>query len=88
MPPRVTILGPKPAPPSLTTLSFNGFGDEQLSIPIAGNPGAAVPADLFGDMSIQYGTASSSVHDERSPAVSLRSTAAMLRRLAAQCGWP
>jgi opacity protein-like surface antigen len=39
--------------------SFNGFGDKQLSIPIAGNPGGAtVPTDLFGDMNMQYGTAS------------------------------
>jgi opacity protein-like surface antigen len=39
--------------------SFNGFGDKQFSIPIAGNPGGStVPTDLFGDMSMQYGTAS------------------------------
>jgi hypothetical protein len=39
--------------------SFNGFGDKQFSIPIAGNPGGAtVPTDLFGDMGMQYGTAS------------------------------
>jgi opacity protein-like surface antigen len=39
--------------------SFNGFGDKQLSIPIAGNPGGpTVPTDLFGDMNMQYGTAS------------------------------
>ncbi len=39
--------------------SFNGFGDKQFSIPIAGNPGdATVPTDLFGDMSMQYGTVS------------------------------
>ena len=39
--------------------SFNGFGDKQFSIPIAGNPGGStVPTDMFGDMSMQYGTAS------------------------------
>ena len=42
--------------------SFNGFGDKQFSIPIAGNPGEpTVPTDLFGDMSMQYGTISAVV---------------------------
>ena len=40
--------------------SYNGFGDKQLpDIPIAGNPGGpTVPSELFGDMNMQYGTAS------------------------------
>jgi opacity protein-like surface antigen len=40
--------------------SFNGFGDKDLPpLDVAVNPpGATVPADLSGDMSMQYGTAS------------------------------
>jgi opacity protein-like surface antigen len=40
--------------------SFNGFGDKDLPpLNIAGNPGGATQlADLSGDMSMQYGTAS------------------------------
>ena len=39
--------------------SFNGFGDKQLTIDIADNPGnPTIPTNLFGDMSMQYGTAS------------------------------
>ncbi len=39
--------------------SFNGFGDKQLLIDIASAPGGTpIPTELFGDMSMQYGTAS------------------------------
>jgi opacity protein-like surface antigen len=39
--------------------SFNGMGDKQFSIPLAGNPGGStVPTDLFTDMNMQFGTAS------------------------------
>jgi opacity protein-like surface antigen len=39
--------------------SFNGFGDKQFTINVADNPGGSqIPTDLFGDMSMQYGTAS------------------------------
>jgi opacity protein-like surface antigen len=40
--------------------SFNGFGDKQLSIPVYPSPtqSGGVPTDLFGDMNMQYGTAS------------------------------
>ena len=39
--------------------SFNGFGDKQFIIDIANNPGGStVPTELFGDMNMQYGTAS------------------------------
>jgi opacity protein-like surface antigen len=38
--------------------SFNGLGDKQISIPVAGFPGgSAVPTDFFADMNMQYGTA-------------------------------
>ena len=38
--------------------SFNGLGDKQISVPVAGNPGGStVPTDFFADMNMQYGTA-------------------------------
>jgi opacity protein-like surface antigen len=38
--------------------SFNGLGDKQISVPVAGTPdGATVPTDFFADMNMQYGTA-------------------------------
>jgi opacity protein-like surface antigen len=39
--------------------SFNGFGDKDLSFNVGDTPGGpTVPTDLFGDMNMQYGTAS------------------------------
>jgi opacity protein-like surface antigen len=39
--------------------SFNGLGDKRVSLPVAGNPGEpTVDTDFFGDMNMQFGTAS------------------------------
>jgi len=39
--------------------SFNGLGQKRISIPVSPTPGAPpVPTDFFGDMNMQYGTAS------------------------------
>ena len=39
--------------------SFNGFGDKQLTLNVADNPGnPTIPTPFSGDMSMQYGTAS------------------------------
>ena len=39
--------------------SFNGFGDKELTLNVADNPGnPTIPTPFSGDMSMQYGTAS------------------------------
>jgi opacity protein-like surface antigen len=39
--------------------SFNGLGDKRISVPVSPDvDGDAVPTDFFGDMNMQYGTAS------------------------------
>jgi len=38
--------------------SFNGLGEQRISIPVSPNPGdTPVPTDFFANMNMQYGTA-------------------------------